>query len=44
MYTIEDNKGLFHKWHMDQLIEGYAGNFTDREEVVIPHMSSERLD
>ena len=43
MYTIQDSKGLLHKRHIDQLREGYSSNYTDKEEVVIPPMSTERV-
>ena len=43
MYTIQDSKGLLHKRHIDRLIEGYIGSYTDKEEVVIPPMSKERV-
>ena len=43
MYTIQDSKGLLHKRHIDQLIEGYISNYTDKEEVVLPPMSTERV-
>ena len=43
MYTIQDSKGLLHKRHIDQLIEGYISNYTYKEELVIPPMSTERV-
>ena len=43
MYNIQDSKGLLHKRHIDQLIEGYISNYTDKEELVIPPMSTERV-
>ena len=43
MYTIQDSKGLLHKRHIDQLIEGYISTYTDKEELVIPPMSTERV-
>ena len=43
MYTIQDSRGLLHKRHIDQLIEGYISNYTDKEELVIPPMSTERV-
>ena len=43
MYTIQDNKGLFRKKHIDQMIDGYINSSADNDDGLLPPMSIERV-